>query len=213
MKKIIISTLLICVAFVSCKNEKAKEKTEDVVVTEVSTITDGSYITNVENSTLNWRGFKPTGTHNGTVNIKEGNLTVADGKLVGGNFVFDMSTITVLDIPAEDEYNGKLVGHLSNPDFFDVEKNPTTTFEIVEVVYGDNTSVKGNLTIKGITKSIEFPVVLANTDTGLELEGVAFKIDRTDFDIKYKSQKFFDDLKDKFINDEFEISFKVNATN
>mgnify|MGYP000551001484 CR=1 FL=1 len=149
MKKIIISTLLICVAFVSCKNEKAKEKTEDVVVTEVSTITDGSYITNVENSTLNWKGFKPTGTHNGTVNIKEGNLTVADGKLVGGNFVFDMSTITVLDIPAEDEYNGKLVGHLSNPDFFDVEKNPTTTFEIVEVVYGDNTSVKGNLTIKG----------------------------------------------------------------
>jgi polyisoprenoid-binding protein YceI len=71
--------------------------------------------------------------------------------------------------------------------------------------------VKGDLTIKGITKSIEFPVILSQTETGVELVGETFKIDRTEFNIQYKSQKFFDDLKDKFINDEFEISFKVIA--
>ncbi|MBI9040126.1 MAG: YceI family protein [Lutibacter sp.] len=144
--------------------------------------------------------------------MKEGNLIVANGKLTAGNFTFDMNSIVVLDIPADDEYNAKLVGHLKNGDFFDVENNPTATFQIKEVVNGDTTLVKGDLTIKGITKTIEFLVTLVQTETGIELIGDAFKIDRTEYNIQYKSQKFFDDLKDKFIDDAFEISFKVSAT-
>jgi len=123
-----------------------------------------------------------------------------------------MNTIEVLDIPKEEEGNGKLVGHLNSGDFFDVENNPTATFEITDVVNGENASIKGDLTVKGITKSIEFPVTLTSSDAGIKLSGATFKIDRTDFDIQYKSKKFFDNLKDKFINDEFEISFEVNAS-
>ena len=199
-------------AFVSCKNEKPKENAEPAIATDVAAITDGTYTAAVDTSVLNWKGYKPTGSHNGTVAIKTGNLIVADGKLTGGDFTFDMNSIVVEDIPADDEFNAKLVNHLKDGDFFDVANNPTASFKIVEVVSGETMLVKGDLTIKGITKAIEFPVTLTQTETGVELVGDVFKIDRTEFNIQYKSQKFFDDLKDKFINDEFEISFKVNAT-
>lgn len=207
-----ILALIISVTIISCKNEKAKEVAAPVADEKVEVIADGTYIANVETSILNWKGFKPTGTHDGSVAIKEGDLIVFEGKLVGGGFIFDMNSIVVSDIPVEDEGNAKLVGHLKNEDFFDVVKNPTAMFQISEVLHEETTLVKGDLTIKGITKSIQFPVTLNKTATGFELVGDAFKIDRTEFDIQYKSQKFFDDLKDKFINDEFEISFKVNVS-
>jgi hypothetical protein len=211
MKKQILSILVLSILFISCK-EKAKEEknvTEAEAKTEVQGIVDANYTANTETSVLNWKGFKPTGTHNGTVAIENGTLEVKEGKLIGGNFVFDMNTITVLDIPADDESNGKLKGHLESGDFFDVANNPTATFDITSV---EGNLVKGNLTVKGITKALEFPATLTTTDAGVQLTGTTFQIDRTEFDIQYKSQKFFDNLKDKFINDEIEISFEVNAS-
>ena len=208
MKKLSVIALVFSVLFISCK-EKAKEEKVEVVTEKAQVIADASYSVNSESSTLNWKGFKPTGTHNGTVAIKEGVLKVKDGKLTGGKVVFDMNTITVLDIPADDEYNAKLVAHLKSGDFFDVENNSTSTFEITEI---EGETLKGNLTIKAITKPIQFPVTITNTDSGIKLSGTTFKIDRTEFDIKFKSQKFFNDLKDKFINDEFEISFDLTAS-
>jgi len=212
MKKQILSILVVSLLFISCKEKVKEEKNTTEAKTEVQGIADANYNANTETSILNWKGFKPTGTHNGSVAIKNGTLEVKEGKLVGGNFVFDMNAIVVLDIPAEDEGNGKLKGHLESGDFFDIENNPTATFEILEVVNTENTLVKGNLTVKGITKSIEFPATITATDAGIQLSGASFEIDRTEFDIQYKSQKFFDNLKDKFINDEFEISFEVNAS-
>lgn len=212
MKKFIM-LLFLGASFVACKSEKKAEVKEEVtvveVVEEIVQFQDGTYTANVETSKLNWKGFKPTGTHNGAVAIKEGSLVVAGGILSGGNFTFDMNSISVLDIPADDKGNGKLVGHLKSPDFFDVENQPTATFEITGV---EGVTVNGNLTIKGITKPISFPVNLAVTVSGISLKSEPFKIDRTLFGIEYKSKSFFDDLKDKFINDEFEISFEVNAS-
>lgn len=209
MKKILFA-LILSASFIACKSDKKTEKTEDVStkVSEIK-IEDGSYQAKVDASTLNWKGNKPTGSHNGTVAIKEGNLNVLDGKLTGGKFIFDMESITVLDLPADDEYNGKLVAHLKNEDFFDVVNHPTAVFEITSV---SNNIVKGNLTVKDITKPIEFTSKLSVLADGIELSSDTFKIDRTDFNIQYKSKKFFDNLKDKFIDDEFEISFKVLAS-
>lgn len=211
MKKLIASVFVLSLLFISCK-EKVKEEKVIEAKPETENIASAVYNVNSETSVLNWKGFKPTGTHNGTVSVKEGSFEVKEGNLIAGKFVFNMNTIEVLDIPKEEEGNGKLVGHLNSGDFFDVENNPTATFEITDVVNGENASIKGDLTVKGITKSIEFPVTLTSSDAGIKLSGATFKIDRTDFDIQYKSKKFFDNLKDKFINDEFEISFEVNAS-
>lgn len=50
--------------------------------------------------------------------------------------------------------------HLKNADFFDVEKFPTLTFKSTNIVFtGDrNYKVTGNLTIRGITKSVSLDI-------------------------------------------------------
>lgn len=211
MKKLVL-ILVLGVGLIACKNDKkAAPANENLAEAKAQTnqMENGTYTANTKTSTLNWKGFKPTGEHNGTVAIKDGSLVISEGNLSGGSFTFDMTAITVLDIPAEDEYNAKLVGHLESPDFFDSANQPTATFEITSV---SGVNIKGNLTVKGITKPIEFTAVLAKTELGIELTGETFKIDRTQFGIEYKSKSIFENLKDKFINDEFEISFKVEAS-
>ena len=71
--------------------------------------------------------------------------------------------------------------------------------------------VNGNLTIKGITRPVNFKAKIDINDDVLTASAAAFNIDRTQFDIKFKSKKFFDDLKDDFINDDFQIGFYVVA--
>jgi len=119
-----------------------------------------------------------------------------------------MTSIVVLDIPADDKYNAKLTKHLKADDFFGVESNPTASFKITNV---EGNTVSGDLTIKGKTKNVSFTTSSSETDGVMSFKSESFKIDRTDFDIKYKSKKFFDNLKDKFINDEIEISITVSS--
>ena len=156
---------------------------------------------------------KPTGEHTGTISLSEGAFSIADGTLVGGSFTIDMNSIVNTDIPADSEYNAKLVGHLKSADFFEVEKFPTSKFEITEVKeHEGKLHVTGNLSIKEDTKSITIPAVLSNEEGVVVLTSDTFTIDRTDFNVRYGSKKFFDDLKDKFINDEFEMSFVVKTS-
>ena len=216
MKKSFVFVLFLSLGFVACKNEKKAESQDTVVAVEevkkeVINVEEGTYVANAETSVLNWKGSKPTGTHNGTVNLTDGSFTVAGGELTGGSFTVDMGTITVLDIPAEEKGNKNLTGHLKSGDFFDVENNPTSTFVITSVDQTEGVVITGDLTVKGITQSIAFPAEVASTEAGVVLKGAPFMIDRTKFGIEYKSKSIFDDLKDKFIDDEFEISFEVNA--
>jgi len=183
------------------------------------------YSVSTENSQLEWQGWKPTGTHNGTVNITSGTLMVNDQQLVGGSFEIDMTSITVLDIE-DPEYNAKLRGHLTSADFFEVETYPIATFEITEVEpidsetidsnkeKGDivpNHAITGNLTMKGITKSITFNAAIGVSSTKLIAETNQFFIDRAEWNVQYGSKTFFDDLKDKFINDEMGITINLVA--
>lgn len=216
MKKSFVFVLFLSLGFVACKNEKKAESQDAVAAVEevkkvAINVDAGTYVANAETSVLNWKGSKPTGTHNGTVAIKDGNFTVADGELTAGSFTVDMGTITVLDIPADKKGNKNLTGHLKSGDFFDVENNPTSTFVITSVDQTEGVVVTGDLTVKGITQSISFPAEVSTTETGVVMKGAPFMIDRTKFGIEYKSKSIFDDLKDKFIDDEFEISFEVNA--
>lgn len=204
--------LFIGLAVVSCK--KAKNETEAKDAEEVSKVAEQAvrYSADVETSTITWKGIAPTKAHNGTVNVSEGYLAFEDGDLAGGNFVIDMNSILNLDL--EDKtYNDKLVGHLKSPDFFDVEKNPYSVFAITSIEEKDGKAmVKGNLTVKGIKKNIEFPATITLNGDEVSLKSDVFNIDRTEWDVKYNSGKFFENLKDKLINDNIELSFEVNAT-
>ena len=140
------------------------------------------------------------GTHYGTVALKSGHLVFDQGKLTGGEFVVDMTSIVVDDL--EGEYKGKLEGHLKSDDFFGIDKFPQATLVFTKVKSTGKNSyeVTGDLTVKGKSAPVTFEMsVYGNKATA------NVKVDRTTYDIRYKSASFFDDLKDKAIYDEFDL--------
>lgn len=154
-----------------------------------------------DESTVTWKGYKVTGSHHGTVNLQSGYLNFDGNTLTGGSFTIDMSTITCLDLSGN--YKGKLEGHLKSDDFFGVETYPSATLTFTEVssTSDDSYNVKGNLTIKNKTNPIEFTITVDGNKASADL-----KIDRAKFDVRYGSPSFFNDLQDKAIYDEFDIT-------
>ena len=123
-----------------------------------------------------------------------------------------MSTIEVQDIPAEEEDNAKLKGHLQSPDFFNVEEYPMAKFEVTDITTeGDKTMLSGNLTLKDVTNNISFPVNVDFNEDQMMLNSETFSIDRSKWNVKYGSKSFFDDLGDKFIDDKIELKVSLKA--
>ena len=166
---------------------------------------------NTKVSSVEWTGKKVTGEHTGAITIKEGTLNLHDGLLSGGTVTIDMSTITCTDLKPE-KGGEKLVGHLNSPDFFDAKNHTTATFKFntVKVIEGNKHQITGDLTIKGITNPITFPATIDIKDGKLGAYA-EMSVDRTLYDIKYGSGKFFEGLGDKMIKDEFSIKFKIAA--
>lgn len=175
----------------------------------------------LQKSDLTWLGKKVTGEHTGKVKFKEAKLTQnPTTQEVLGEIVIDLSTITSTDV-TDPEYNQKLVGHLKGEDFFYVEKFPTATFKIKSFqmlkdskALGYNAIAKGDLTIRGKTQAHEAKVNYVPSADGFAVTG-KLEIDRTKFDVKYNSKKFFSVTKlgDKMINDVFSIDLNVIAKN
>ena len=155
----------------------------------------------VKKSTINWVGKKVTGKHEGTINLKEGNLIFNAKKLVGGNFTVDMTSINVTDLQGGSKE--KLEGHLKADDFFGVDKFESSklTFKKIAAKGKNKYTVTGDLTIKNKTNEVVFDIVVAE-----KTATTTVVIDRTKYDIKYGSGSFFDGLGDKAINDEFTLN-------
>lgn len=185
---------------------KAGDKKVKAAVAKTTT-----YTIDADKSELTWTGKKVTGEHHGPVKLEKGSLTVDGTKLTAGTVVIDMRTMTSADLKDNKEYHDKLIGHLKSDDFFGVEKYPTSTFKITKVAQtGTQANVTGDLTIKGITKPVSFPMTVKVSGNTLEATGKA-TIDRSKYDIKYNSKSFFDNLGDKMIYDEFTLDIKVVA--
>ncbi|MCF8229612.1 MAG: YceI family protein [Bacteroidales bacterium] len=224
MKKISgLLSIVLLFALASCNSgpKGKKAETGEAHSAKSSKIETITYELNPDVSIMEWYGSKPTGDHYGTVNFARGFLEVADGQLVGGTIMIDMKSIKNEDLKDSPEYQKKLVDHLKSTDFFNVNSYPEALFEIVEVERLENPEsqegvtpthkIKGNLTIKGITKGITFDAMV-NTESG-EITAITpqFIIDRTEWDVKYKSKKFFDDLKDQFIHDDIGLTIELKA--
>jgi polyisoprenoid-binding protein YceI len=161
-----------------------------------------------KNSIIKWIGYKVTGQHEGTITLRNGELSFDDtSNLIGGKFVMDMTTINTTDL--EGGSKERLDNHLKNDDFFSVKKynNAELVFKKVSKLKNDSKIVAylidADLTIKGITNPITFKINISDNSAYADL-----KIDRTKFEIKYGSSSFFDGLKDRAIYDEFDL--KVN---
>ena len=172
MKKIVLSLIVVASVLTACKSEKKEKVTVKEAVKEaVKVAVNVSELNNIDTavSVLNWEGTKPGGAHNGTVDVKSGGLLVNDGTLIGGQFIFDMTAIKVIDIPAEEKANGDLVGHLSSEDFFAVNTYPTSNFVITKVEgKNEKLNITGNLRVKDVTKSITITPILLLLEDILE---------------------------------------------
>ncbi len=170
-----------------------------------------TYTVDTTASSVAWIGKKVTGQHNGHLKIKSGNLVFAGDVLTGGEILVDMNSLTVEDI-TDTEASVKFVGHVKSDDFFATEKFPEAKILIKSSKKTTKgLEVKGDLTIKGITLPVNFLAQVKNA--GNKAEGKAtLIIDRTKYDLKYGSGKFFEGLGDKMIHDEFTLSVNIIAT-
>jgi len=160
----------------------------------------------VVNSVIHWKGYKPAGSHAGTIKLLKGILEIDSNKLTGGNFVVDMTTIK------DDDGSPKLERHLKSADFFDIEKFPTSYFTIKTIKNSEEGAfLIGNLTIKNITKEIVVPATIVSNSNTLKISTKTIKINRADFNVKYKSKSFFNNLKDKFIHNDFDLQVVIIA--
>jgi polyisoprenoid-binding protein YceI len=155
---------------------------------------------NTSTSKVTWKAYKVTGSHTGTVDLESGSLQFEDDKLTGGEFVVDMSSLVSTDL--EGEYKGKLEGHLKSDDFFGVATHPSAKLVFTSVVSNGKNSyeVTGDLSIKGISKPVTFDVSVYGSKATATM-----KVDRAQYDVRYGSGSFFENLGDKTIYDEFDL--------
>lgn len=200
---------------VACKNTPEGEKAKvGEAAKEVATAPAAAKDFSVSSGTVYWTGTKVGGQHTGTFNIQKGVLSVAGGNLASGEFAIDMASLANTDLP--DDKKGDLVGHLASPDFFDVANHPQGSFKIVSVVPATGSeeathNITGNLTLKGITKSVTIPanvVIAGNTLTAVTPK---FTINRTDWDIKYGSG-ILGTAADKIIHDDVSLNIDLTAS-
>jgi polyisoprenoid-binding protein YceI len=169
-----------------------------------------AYSVDFENATLKWTANRVTKTHWGYILMKGGNIVIDGKNIISGDFQVDMNSIVVRDMD-ESPWRTKLENHLKSSDFFYVEKFPTSQLTITKVSFNQGAfKVVGDLTIRGITHSVEFPAIIKFSDSGPRATG-QIKINRTLFDVNFRSGTFFTDLGDKMIYDEFTIDFEVKA--
>lgn len=210
------------IATTSCMQSPEGEKVKSGEATEIHFAEQANTVTpNLALSKVEWLGTKPTGTHYGTLSIKEGALFVKDGELTGGVFVLDMNSIEVLDID-DPKMNENLVGHLKSADFFLVDSFPTATFKFATVTPLESTAkegeeitpthrIEGNLTMRGITKKVNFPANIKITEQGIHAQTPQFVINRTEWNVNYGSKSIFDNLKDNFVHDEIGLKIEIKT--
>jgi polyisoprenoid-binding protein YceI len=199
MKKFSVGILATAALFFAACGGNTSKETATSEAQEVAAKQGDVYAVELETSKVNWKAFHKGGfaPRWGTVSIKSGEVSFADGELTAGDFVINMQSLKVdsASVTEKDKKYTELEGHLKSADFFDVEKNPTADFKITKVedltadaakdaIAGANKTVSGNLTFLGKTLNVSFPakIELAGNDVFVAAK---FTVNRTDWGIKF----------------------------
>lgn len=155
---------------------------------------------NQDGSKVAWVGAKVTAKHEGGFKTFKGVVEVVDQDLTKSRVRVDLDMASVF---TDSE---KLAGHLKSADFFAADDYPvarfvSTSFKKLE---GTRVEVAGDLTLRGVTRSITFP---ADVTLGAEQLDVKaeFSINRKDFGIVYPGKP------DNLIADNVLLSLDVHA--
>ena len=214
--KTFTNSLLIAIFSSVILTSCGKDKPVTSETNEVSTSKEGMvYEIDTLSSRIEWKGYKivksdQTG-HFGTINFESGDLTIHNGVLESGKFVADMNSLTSVDLKDDAAQLAKLEGHLKSGDFFETEKYPTASYEITKVsknATGDyNTLLDGNLTIKGITKPIQFNANVSIKDGAASIATEPKDISREGFNVKFQMP-----VANGVVKDDVNLQILIKAT-
>ena len=177
----------------------------------------GTFHADTEQSLIRWTGRNLFNHHSGTVRLAEGEITLRDNALVAARFSIAMDSIACEDI-SDSAINQMLIAHLHSDDFFDVAHHPVAEF-IAESITPlatctdgtPNHLLHGQFTLRGITREIEFPILVATADgQRLTAQGV-LDLDRTQFGSIYGSGRLFRFLGKHIVNDHINLHIKLHA--
>ncbi len=188
----------------------------EAVAVDTNEVEAGNYAVATEESTVQWQGSKTLIANykdNGILKIESGNLIAAEDGNVTGTIIFDMTTIAATST-GRGTGEDMLSNHLKSDDFFSVETYPTAEFTIKKAEPATEGSashtITGDLTIKGITHEISFPATVGMKD-GQLVANATVTLDRTLWDVRFGSDKFFDNLANNVIDDNFIVTFALIA--
>jgi polyisoprenoid-binding protein YceI len=205
LQTLVILTLLLFVA--SCSNpasDKPRAVTSDAAPAAPAApdVAGEKYLITPENSDIEFIGAKVTGKHNGSFEKFSGTINyTGQPETSRVRIVIDIDSMTTDD--------AKLTAHLKTPDFFDAAKFPEAVFQSTEITPGGEGgathTIKGNLTMHGVTKSITFPAKITAAPDAITVDAT-FAINRKDFGINYAGAS------DNLIRDDVVLTLRVRAT-
>lgn len=188
--------------------------------TQQAAVSEGQvYEVLTEKTIINWQGIKPVVgfEQHGSIGLQSGELAFDGNDLKAGHFVIDINSIQVksIDSPDKERLEDHLKGINGEPsdDFFNMEKYPTGKFDIVSVSQSEdgNYMVKGNLTLKGISKEIDIPARIEKSDDNVLVKTDQFTINRTNWGLNYNSKNVIKGLGDNFIDDHVYLTLTMEA--
>ena len=177
----------------------------------------GTFSADTAQSLIRWTGRNLFNHHSGTVRLADGEITLRHNVLVAARFRIAMDSIACEDI-TDSAMNQMLVAHLHSDDFFDVAHHPVAEFiaDSVTPLAGctegtPNQLLRGRFTLRGITREIELPILVASADgRRLTAQGV-LDLDRTLFGSLYGSGRLFRFLGKHLVNDHIHLHLKIHA--
>ncbi len=179
---------------------------------------DGIFEVDVETSIVRWTGRNLFNHHQGTLKLARGRIEVGNGALKAASFTLDMNGIVCEDL-VDTAYNALLINHLRDDDFFAVDRFPTAEFicERAEPLQActpgtPNYTLHGTMTLRGVTKPLSFPAVIAAADADHLTGQAQFELDRTQFGSHYGSGRLFAFLGKHVVNDHIHLHIKLHAT-
>jgi len=168
---------------------------------------DNIYNIETAQSQITWIGREvSTSSHYGTLDFVSGNFEISNGAIVNGEFIVDMTSINNQDM--EGDSKARLEGHLKSDDFFSVESYPTAAISInsSELISDGKWNVSADLSIKGFTHPVNFEMISSEDGWSANLV-----FDRSKYDVRFRSGSFFENLGDKLIYDDIELSINLTT--
>lgn len=210
LKKFLIPAILI-LFIVSCE-KSSKKKIDTSLPKPTLSLSSGDYVMDNDNSSIKWTGRElSTKSHYGSLQMKNGSLTVNTDGTINGIIKIDMTTIDCEDLQGRSK--ASLERHLRSDDFFSVESHPIATLTFKSeggIEAGNKLAFNGDLEIKGISHPISFESELKSVDPKVSAL-VDMTFDRSKYNVRFRSGTFFQNLGDKLIYDDIEISVDIRT--